>query len=331
MNTDSEECPADDICDGCLDFFHRAVKDHQVRANQAPPCLVSLGLLQPIVDEPGQLSVIPPSSAAAVALRPYENAMAETTRRIESLSAAYRQAEAVFNTAQQGLIPETVTLRGSSTINRVVDLAVTDCLNELMTMQPGGARPTELLDALVARSLETIRRGVHQRTIYQHAVRSHRPTLDYAIRIMSAGAEIRTVDKVFDRLIICDRKVCFIPNAGDDESALEIRNEGVVNFLVKVFEHTWDRAIAIDVSSGVRPIGVLSDIELSVARMIVSGSTEDKIARNLGISRRTVAEYASRLARHLGSSSRAQLGYLIATHGLLDESKLLPVQRAMLG
>lgn len=318
---DDKKCTQSGICDDGLEFLREAVVEGQVAAAAAPTCLLSLGLLQPLAGAPELVTVVPPSSAAAVTLLPYERAVAEAARRVTLLKATFERVQTTFNAARQELAPDTITLRGLDTINRVVDAAVMECTTELMTAQPGGSRPPEILDALLARSLETISRGIRQRTIYQHAVRSHRPTLEYIVRVMAAGAEIRTVDKVFDRLIICDRRVCFIPDTGNgDETALEIRNPGLVAFLCKVFDHHWDRGIAVDGSGGFRPDVVLTDIERSVGRMIVSGSTEDKIARNLGISRRTVAEYASRLARHLGSTSRAQLGYLIATHGLLDDA-----------
>ncbi|MFD8292882.1 LuxR C-terminal-related transcriptional regulator [Streptomyces lavendulae] len=52
-------------------------------------------------------------------------------------------------------------------------------------------------------------------------------------------------------------------------------------------------------------------------RLLVAGYTDEAIARRLGTSRRTVAAHVSRIAALLQSRSRAQLGYLIATSGLL--------------
>jgi DNA-binding CsgD family transcriptional regulator len=324
-------CSPEDVCDSALNVLREAAVKGQTCVDDAPQCLLQMGLLQPMAMLPGLLNVVPPATAASVAMRPHEEAASAAARRLAMLSESFRRAEAVFNAALQELQPDTITLRDLPTINRVIDAAVAGCTTDLMTAQPGGARPPEILDSIIARSLETLGRGVRQRTIYQHAVRSHGPTVNYILQVVASGAEIRTVDKVFDRLIICDRRVCFISyEAEGEEMALEVQNPGVVAFLVKVFEHMWDRSIAVEVANGFRPKGVLTDIERSVARMIVSGSTEDKIARHLGISRRTVAEYASRLARHVGSNSRAQLGYLIATHGLLEDPDIDPGQ-VMLG
>lgn len=50
----------------------------------------------------------------------------------------------------------------------------------------------------------------------------------------------------------------------------------------------------------------------------MGGETDESIARRLGMSRRSVAEHVRRVSERLGSNSRAQLGYLVATSGLLS-------------
>lgn len=313
-------CPELQACDHGLLRYRDAVAAGRLDADGAPHCLVNLGLLEAPQEGADHLIPVPPPAAAARVLRPHEQEVAALNEVVRTLSATFESAEANYIAAKQGQLPDMVILRGARMINQVIDATVSNCRTELMTAQPGGSRPESVLEELIARSLETIRRGVRQRTLYQHAVRAHGPTFDYILQVTEAGAEVRTVDEMFDRLIICDRSVAYIPtSSADEEEAMEIRNPAVVRFLVNVFEHTWDRGIIVDLSAR-RPQSVVTDMERSVARMLVFGSTEDKIARDLGVSRRTVAGYASRLARRLGSKSRAQLGYLVATSGLLEES-----------
>ncbi|MFD9035636.1 LuxR C-terminal-related transcriptional regulator [Streptomyces sp. NPDC059567] len=189
-----------------------------------------------------------------------------------------------------------------------------------MTAQPGGSRPAELLESSLRRNIELIDRGVRQRTLYQHAIRMHQPTFEYMCQIVEAGGEVRTVDEMFDRLIVCDRTVAFIPTSSAyEQEALEIREPAVVRFLSNIFDHAWARGIPATLTRDRRPKLVASDLERALARMLVAGYTEEKIARDLGMSRRTVADHTSRLSRRLGSISRAQLGYLIAARGLLED------------
>ncbi|GAA2415917.1 hypothetical protein GCM10010433_13660 [Streptomyces pulveraceus] len=63
---------------------------------------------------------------------------------------------------------------------------------------------------------------------------------------------------------------------------------------------------------------VTSDLQRTILQAVVGGETDESIARRLGMSRRSVAEHVRRVSERLGSNSRAQLGYLVATSGLLE-------------
>ncbi|MFD0372169.1 LuxR C-terminal-related transcriptional regulator [Streptomyces sp. NPDC059071] len=263
---------------------------------------------------------VTPAIAAGRTLAPLEHTLAEGRRRLDALTKSFETAEAVYTEARAGGPQCSTVLRGAAEIAETIDVAVGLCKAELLTAQPGGRRPPEILETVVRRNLELLSRGVSQRTLYQHAVWNHPPTADYIRTVAEAGGSIRTVDEMFDRVIICDRTVAFIPTLSDSpDEALEVRDPHVVRYLANVFEYAWARGTPVDPAAGKRPEIVVSELEQSIVRFLVAGHTEEKIARGLGISRRTVAEYISRISRRLGSVSRAQLGYLIATKGLLPE------------
>lgn len=186
---------------------------------------------------------------------------------------------------------------------------------------PAAHAGPESVPKAIELSLRTLGRGVAQRTLYQHSARTHPPTLEYVRTVCAAGAQVRTLDEMFDRLMIFDDSVAFIPTSSAyTDEALEIRQPAIVWFLRNVFENAWSRAIEVVPAQARTSPDVAKDLERALARMLVAGHTEEKIARELGLSRRTVAEHTSRLSRRLGSNSRAQLGYLIATRGLLDDA-----------
>ncbi|WP_406062413.1 LuxR C-terminal-related transcriptional regulator [Streptomyces sp. NBC_01077] len=289
-----------------------------------PPvhCAAELGLLVPVPGEPGLLTPVTPAIAAGRTLAPLEETLAAATRRLETLTKSFESAEEVFNGARRQDPQSSTVLRGADEIAETIDAAVGLCQTELLTAQPGGRRPPEILDTVVRRNLELLARGVSQRTLYQHAVWNHPPTAEYIRTVAEAGGSVRTVDEMFDRVIICDRTVAFIPTSSDyPDEALEVRNPSIIWYLANVFEYAWARGTPVDPAVNRRPEIVVSEIEQSIVRFLVAGHTEEKIARGLGISRRTVAEYISRISRRLGSVSRAQLGYLIATNGLLPETE----------
>ncbi|MEV4947955.1 LuxR C-terminal-related transcriptional regulator [Streptomyces sp. NPDC053755] len=319
IGCDSTQC-GPGLCEAGLRRYQSAVCSGTVSADPPVHCATRLGLLEPVVGEPGLLASVPPTIAAGRTLTPLEETLAEGKRRLDALAKTFETAEAVFNGSRQNVPQTSTVLRGARQIAETIDIAVACCRSELLTAQPGGRRPPEILEEVVRRNLELLERGVAQRTLYQHAVWNHPPTAEYIRTVAEAGGSIRTVDEMFDRVIICDRTVAFIPTSSDySDEALEVRDPSIVWYLANVFEYAWARGTPVDPAVAKRPEIVVSEIEQSIMRFLVAGHTEEKIARGLGISRRTVAEYISRISRRLGSVSRAQLGYLIATNGLLQD------------
>ncbi|MCZ7460692.1 LuxR C-terminal-related transcriptional regulator [Streptomyces sp. WMMC940] len=213
-------------------------------------------------------------------------------------------------------------IRGADAISAALASAVRSCQDELLTAQPGGGRPRELLAKALGGDLAALRRGNRQRTIYQHTVRTHGPTLSYVEQISAAGAEVRTLDEVFDRLIVCDGRIAFVPDPAEERSqaALAIEHPGLIRYLVGIFEHAWERAVPLPHSpSDHRPALLVDETRRVVLQLMVNGYTDETIAGRLGMSSRTVASHVRKASEMFGSRSRAQLAYLIAKAGILDE------------
>ncbi|WP_190109697.1 helix-turn-helix transcriptional regulator [Streptomyces cinnamoneus] len=321
------------LCAEGLAAYRTAVAAGSLDAGEAPQCVVALGLLRRV---PGARSVVPvpPAGPLAQALRPYEEGIRRNRSAIAATQAAFAAAEVAYREVQGRQSAQLTLLLGASTINAALDRAVTCCEEELLTARPGGGRAEHLLAEALPRDLSALQRGVRQRTLYQHGMRSHAPTLEYARRITSAGGEVRTTSEDIDRVVICDRRLAFIPGdgpgqapgnvAGDDghgEGVLMVRHPALLRHLVKCFERCWENASAVGATAApARTEVVTSEIQDRILRLLVEGHTDASMATRLGLSARTVAEHVRKLSRQLGSSSRAQLGYLIATFGLLDAS-----------
>lgn len=85
------------------------------------------------------------------------------------------------------------------------------------------------------------------------------------------------------------------------------------------FDEAWDRSVPVRPERvPLRTPVVTSDLQRTILQAVVGGETDQSIARRLGMSRRSVAEHVRRVSEQLGSRSRAQLGYLVATSGLLE-------------
>ncbi|MGW4446819.1 LuxR C-terminal-related transcriptional regulator [Streptomyces sp. NPDC004682] len=304
-----------------IEYYRRTVEQGHSREQEPPSCLVALRLVRPMPGAPEQLYPVAPSVALAELCRPLEDRMAELARRVEELRGGLEPVEAVYAAArrEQQLAP--VTLVGAAAIGAALHVAVSACERELISVQPDGGRPESALAESAERVLPKLRQGVRNRSLYQHVVRSHAPTMRFVEQVIEAGGEVRTLSDLSERMIVCDRAVAFIPvSAGRRDEMLAIRNAGMIDLLIGVFERSWLRAVPV-VPNPARATGpdVVSDLQLSIMRLLVTGSTDSAIAHRLGVSTRTITEHVRRISGRLDSSSRAQLGYLIATSGLLDE------------
>nr|WP_241267435.1 LuxR family transcriptional regulator [Streptomyces scabichelini] len=305
-----------------MSVYRTALREGRVPADEVPRCLTELGLVVADADTPGFSLPVSPDAARFAVLTAMEDRLAEQRRALRAASSRLAAFESVYAREQREARPALVRLTEKTVISAALDAAVGDCRHELLTAQPGGGRAEATLREALGRDLGALRRGVRQRTLYQHTVHTHRPTMAYIERVTEAGAEVRTLAEVVERLIVCDRSVAFIPLSDDTaDGALQIWDPALVRFLVRVFEQTWERSTPINPADAAERRGpaVASDLQQTILRAVVSGETDSSIARRLGMSRRSVAEHLKKASVLLGSGSRAQLGYLVATSGLLEE------------
>ncbi|MFF5532403.1 LuxR C-terminal-related transcriptional regulator [Streptomyces cinerochromogenes] len=306
------------FCAQGLERYREALNDGTI-SGDVPECLIAYRLLRPVPGVAGLYVPIPPKVAEAELSRSVVREIEHHENTLSSLRSSFVAAQSLYHRAQHDTGVPIESLRGADVISQSLRLVVEACTEELLTAQPGGGRSPALLAEALPRDLAILQRGVTQRTLYQHSVRSHQPTLAYIERVTAEGAQVRTVDEVFERLIICDRSVAFIPGIPERKNAaLAVRHPGAVAFLVKVFEHTWARARPVSIAPEQhRPDLVTDSVRAAVLRMVVTGHTDEAIAARLGMSSRTVSAHIKKIAEVLGSRSRAELGYLICQRRLL--------------
>ncbi|MFJ4919695.1 LuxR C-terminal-related transcriptional regulator [Streptomyces sp. NPDC088725] len=270
-------------------------------------------------DRPGLVMPASPETASFATLGPMEEALVEHQRSLRSTRSALSAFETLYTDVQRVEQPVFTRLLGAAVIRQAIEAAVANCREELLTMQPGGSRPPRSLDEALPPVLKLLRRGVRQRTVYQHTVRSDPATLAYIEQVTRAGAEVRTLAEIVDRVIICDRTVAFIPFSEERHLALRVQHPALIRFLGRCFEDAWARSVPVG-PAGEPPRSpvITSDLQRTILLAVVNGETDASIARRIGMSRRSVAEHMRRVSEQLGSNSRAQLGYLLATSGLLD-------------
>lgn len=148
------------------------------------------------------------------------------------------------------------------------------------------------------------------RTLYQHTAWHDGPTREYVTEMTSLGAQVRTLDEFFDRLIIVDRSMAFVPADTERDQAVIIREPAVVRFLTEVFERNWQRAKPFQGSRTPNESSHISAVlRETIIRCLIHGDSDNAIAKRIGLSTRAYATHLAKLKADLKAESRFQLGY----------------------
>ncbi|WP_338896988.1 helix-turn-helix transcriptional regulator [Streptomyces sp. TG1A-60] len=322
-----EHGPAE-LCEAGLSLYERALREGRIPAEDSEhfPCLLDFGLLRPDGEDPRWLRPLAPAlalprllseSARDIALRRHHEA--RLTEAFEPLLALDGLSESVAEAPGTGL------LAGFDRINEAIGRAMEEAREELLTIVPGGRRSAvRLRDVGLAREQRMLSRGCRIRTLYQDTTRYDLGVVAHYERL-AGDVQVRTLDEVTKRLLIVDRSVAFLPASENRSLALEIRQPALVSFLATVFDRLWrlatpmyPEAVRAPSADGVTPR------QRTIAQLLVEGHTDTTIADRLGMNVRTARVHIAKLASHLGSESRAQLGYLIGRSGILEREAELP-------
>nr|WP_221634443.1 LuxR family transcriptional regulator [Nocardioides luti] len=193
---------------------------------------------------------------------------------------------------------------------------VSDCEEEMLTAQPQAGRDPRTLAAAALRDTAMLERGTKMRTLYQHSARRSAVTHKYVTAVTERGAEVRTLDEFFNRMIVIDRRVAVIPAQEDLKSAIAIREPSVVEYLVDIFERTWERARPFTNRETSMMKDIAAEQRAMTIRMLIEGHADPVSAKRLGVSPRTYAGYVADLKEEYESETRFQLGYTMGSQGV---------------
>lgn len=283
--------------------------------------LCRYNLLVPVHQDGETFSVSTPRHAASRLLAPLDRQIESLEREAFRLRADLGKYQDTYTEAVAGSDRnlEFVTLVGHDAINAELERAAARCEEEVLTAQPGGGRSAESLKSAWTATKDMLDRGIRMRTVYQHSARFSPATRRYVNQVTEYGGQVRSLEQITERLIIFDRKVAFIPARSDRKAALAVYQPAVVEFLVGIFERAWILGTPFPSRNRAPDVQVLlSDVRLSIIKLLADGETDETIARRMGLSVRTCRSHISKMYETFGVRSRCQLGVFIANSGLLD-------------
>lgn len=275
------------------------------RDSKATDLLIELGLLT--LDE-DRYDVVDPHSVQAAVVAPLGRQGAQMITESSNWAQAFSVLGQTYRRSPSTQDGPITRLRGDQ-IGRFLADIVPTAQRELLTAQPQSGHSPTALEVATDRDVAALQRGVSMRTIYQHSARRNRATQSYVADVTGQGAEVRTLDEFFNRLIVVDREVAIIPSGDDLAVALAIRDTGLVAYLVDIFERFWDRGRDF-ASAGERVTQSIAEEQRAMAiRMLIEGHADATCAKRLGVSPRTYAGYVAELKDDYDAQTRFQLGY----------------------
>ncbi len=270
--------------------------------------LLVLGLLRHDEDSNRYLPVDPASVQAQIVV-PLGQRGADLLAESARWADAFSDLGQVFRTSPQATVNPVTEIHGLDNIDAFIHAAVNDARSELLTAQPHGRRPANTLAVAEDRDVRALARGVRMRTLYQHSARHSPATREYVADITGHGAEVRTLDEFFRRLIVVDRQVAIIPASDNHHVAVAIYDKSLIAYLVDIFERAWERAQPFNVSGNAAEKHIADDVRAMTIRLLVEGHSDPASAKRLGVSTRTYAGYIAALKDEYGVQTRFQLGY----------------------
>lgn len=160
--------------------------------------------------------------------------------------------------------------------------------------------------------------GINYRAIYPESVSDSPARNSSMLRTIMRGGSTRVLPAPPIKLTVVDDDAAILalepPNgAGDRQAALLVHKSELLKALCSMFESLWQFAVPVNLAQA-DPTG---GREREILTMMASGATDDAIARQLGVSRRTVVRVVSRLFEQLGATTRFQAGAQAARRGWL--------------
>jgi sugar-specific transcriptional regulator TrmB len=263
------------------------------------------GIYLPVDPSTVQSHVVAPMSQRGADLLTESS---EWARAFSGLSQAWRRSPG----ALRGPISEF----HAQAIGVFISGVVAEAEKELLTAQPQAGRERASLEAATERDKAALDRGVKLRTLYQHSARRHRMTREYVAEVSALGAEVRTLDEFFNRMIVVDRRLAIIPGPTGDDVAIAVQEPALVAYLVDVFERAWERGRAFGDTERRMTTDIAREQRSMTIRLLIEGHSDPASAKRLGVSTRTYAHYVAALKAEYDAETRFQLGYAMGQTGV---------------
>lgn len=279
--------------------------------------LRGLGLIRQM---DGRVEPVDPDAALAVAVDTYLGNAAAQLRNAAALSETTQALLMVFRPLAARLQEQVLVQYFDDPESRHSALADIDAAarESVESLHPGPMPPDmAVLEKSLIGDAALVRRGLKVRALYPRSLLQVPKYVKYLNDLSDVGVRVRLIDHGPHDLLVVDRHTVILPGGLHEQgvSMTLVRGAVLARSYASFFEDYWLRAVPMSAGSGRGDSGddtELSDQERTVVRLMANGYSDDRIARTLGIARRTVQRVMTKLMERLQVSSRFEVGMRLA-------------------
>ncbi|HVE73804.1 MAG TPA: LuxR C-terminal-related transcriptional regulator [Mycobacteriales bacterium] len=239
----------------------------------------------------------------------------ELLEREEALDAARQEAERLVESFEHGKPREPVemveTIHGQEEVAQRFESLQRESKHEIMMFDrpPYATTSDDTQHEMQAR-------GVIYRGLYDPSALECPDQPDKLLRCVAAGEQARISTGIPLKMVIADRRVALVPLNIDQPallSSLVVHTSSILDALILLFENLWERASPFGLAPSEEPDLTAFDQQMLV--LMAAGFNDQRVARQLGVSQRTLARRITSLTARLGAESRFQAGVAAAGKG----------------
>jgi sugar-specific transcriptional regulator TrmB/DNA-binding CsgD family transcriptional regulator len=294
----------------------RRIDSSQARIKEALLALERSGLVTRSASRPARFFPTSPELALGILVRQREDDL----DRVRAATVEYQARFVQATGSQDPLHLVEVVLGREAVLQRVTQLQRA-AQQEILVFD---APPYAADGQVTAAEVDHLKRGIRARVIYDRTALEVPGQMAMLRRLAALGEESRLRDSVPTKLMIADRRHAIVPLSHDNpgiDGIVLINASPLLDALTALFESLWRVATPV-VWGTAEPTSGAPAIEAGdgdLLALLAAGLKDEAIARQLGVSRRTVQRRVRRLIDRVGAQSRAQVVLQAARHGLLPD------------
>jgi DNA-binding NarL/FixJ family response regulator len=284
--------------------------------DRALGALVEQGLVR--LHPGGAVEVVPPDiSLPALALN-YERRAREARSATHELAQVFFRARSAAHGPDPGTVRILTSLDEISAVTAEIIAAGTDVVRSFRSMSPR----TRAVFASPRHSHEEPTQGaggvvLAPKTVYDTSILDIDGALDVLEARERGGERFRFTRTVPFSAVIVDTTAAVVDVTAFEPSGYGsalVRARPLVAALVAVFDSLWDLGSPLDRSAG---SGAAERRDQTILALLAAGAPDATIARQTGVSQRTVERRVRALMDQLGAGTRFQAGVQAARRGLI--------------